>query len=109
MPGQPNPGQPSLMVVEPEFYEVSYAINPWMRPDAWARDAAGLHRAARASFEALVGACEATGARVIRGDGDPLAELVRVHRFAEGLVELRGIDPDQPPHLTRSIVLTEDR
>lgn len=52
---------------------------------------------------------EATGARVLRGDGDPLAELVRVHRFAEGLAELGGINPDEPPHLTRSIVLTEDR
>jgi fructoselysine-6-P-deglycase FrlB-like protein len=52
---------------------------------------------------------EATGARVIRGNGDPLAELVRIHRFAQGLVDLRGINPDEPPHLTRSIVLTEDR
>jgi fructoselysine-6-P-deglycase FrlB-like protein len=51
----------------------------------------------------------ATGARVIRGEGDPLAELVRIHRFAEGLADLRGINPDEPPHLTRSIVLTEDR
>jgi fructoselysine-6-P-deglycase FrlB-like protein len=51
----------------------------------------------------------ATGARVIRGEGDPLAELVRVHRFAEGLTELRAINPDEPPHLTRSVVLTEDR
>jgi glucosamine--fructose-6-phosphate aminotransferase (isomerizing) len=51
----------------------------------------------------------ATGARVIRGDGDPLAELVRIHRFAEGLADLRGINPDEPPHLTRSVVLTEDR
>ena len=51
----------------------------------------------------------ATGARVIRGAGDPLAELVRVHRFAEGLADLREINPDEPPHLTRSIVLTEDR
>jgi fructoselysine-6-P-deglycase FrlB-like protein len=50
-----------------------------------------------------------TGARVIRGEGDPLAELVRVHRFAEGLTELRSINPDEPPHLTRSVVLTEDR
>jgi len=51
----------------------------------------------------------ATGARVMRGSGDPLAELVRIHRFAEGLVDLRGIDPDQPPHITRSVVLSGDR
>ena len=50
----------------------------------------------------------ATGARLIRGEGDPLAELVRIHRFAEGLVELRGINPDQPPHISRSVVLAGD-
>lgn len=49
-----------------------------------------------------------TGARVVRSaEGDPLAELVRVHRFAEALVQARGIDPDDPPHLTRSVVLSE--
>lgn len=51
----------------------------------------------------------ATGARVIRGEGDPLAELVRIHRFAEGLLDLRGINPDNPPHITRSVVLSGDR
>ncbi|MFZ1995084.1 MAG: sugar isomerase [Solirubrobacteraceae bacterium] len=51
----------------------------------------------------------ATGARLIRGEGDPLAELVRIHHFADGLAELRGINPDEPPHLTRSVVLTENR
>jgi fructoselysine-6-P-deglycase FrlB-like protein len=51
----------------------------------------------------------ATGARLIRGEGDPLAELVRIHRFAEGLVELKGINPDQPPHISRSVVLAGDR
>ena len=51
----------------------------------------------------------ATGARLIRGEGDPLAELARIHRFAQGLVELRGINPDQPPHITRSVVLAGDR
>lgn len=47
----------------------------------------------------------ATGARVVRGDGDPLAELVRVHRVAGHLAERRGIDPGAPRFLTRSIVL----
>jgi fructoselysine-6-P-deglycase FrlB-like protein len=52
---------------------------------------------------------EATGARLFRSDGDPLAELVRVHRFAEGLADLRGINPDSPPYLTRSVVLAAER
>jgi len=51
----------------------------------------------------------ATGARLIRGDGDQLAELVRIHRFAEGLLDLRGINPDNPPHIARSVVLSTDR
>ena len=40
-----------------------------------------------------------------RSDGDPMAELVRVDRAAIALAELKGIDPSQPRHLTRSIVL----
>jgi fructoselysine-6-P-deglycase FrlB-like protein len=46
-----------------------------------------------------------TGARVVRGGGDPLAEIVRIHRVAQHLAAGRNIDPDNPPHLTRSIVL----
>jgi fructoselysine-6-P-deglycase FrlB-like protein len=38
-------------------------------------------------------------------DGDPMAEFVRVHRAAIALAELKGIDPSQPRHLARSIVL----
>lgn len=52
---------------------------------------------------------EQTGARLFRSDGDPLAELVRIHRFAEGLADLRGINPDSPPYLTRSVVLPAER
>lgn len=51
----------------------------------------------------------ATGAHLIRGGGDPLAELVRIHHFADGLVQLRATDPDQRPHITRSVVLAGGR
>ena len=47
----------------------------------------------------------ATGAHLVRGSGDPLAELVRVHRVAGHLAELRGVDPDAPRFLARSIIL----
>jgi fructoselysine-6-P-deglycase FrlB-like protein len=47
----------------------------------------------------------ATGATVIRGKLDPMAELVRVHRVAGALAAARGLDPDRPRHLTRSVVL----
>jgi len=48
----------------------------------------------------------ATGATVIRGTLDPMAELVHVQRTALVLAEARGLDPDHPDHLTRSVVLT---
>ncbi|PRH77069.1 sugar isomerase [Streptomyces solincola] len=47
----------------------------------------------------------ATGARWIEGGLDPLAELVRAHRLAAALAEARGLDPDAPRNLTRSVVL----
>ena len=37
---------------------------------------------------------------------DPLAELVRVHRAALALARARGLDPDHPRNLTRSVILT---
>jgi len=50
-------------------------------------------------------AAEAAGASVYRGDLDPLAQLVRLHRVALRLADQRGLDPDRPRHLTRSVVL----
>jgi fructoselysine-6-P-deglycase FrlB-like protein len=47
----------------------------------------------------------ATGAAVIRSALDPLAQLVQVQRVAMALATARGLDPDRPPHLSRSIVL----
>ena len=46
-----------------------------------------------------------TGATVVPGELDPMAELVRVHRVAGLLAEAKGLDPDRPRHLTRSVVL----
>ncbi len=47
-----------------------------------------------------------TGAVVVGGDLDPMAELIRVQRTAVALAELRGLNPDRPPHLSRSVVLS---
>lgn len=47
----------------------------------------------------------ATGAGLEVDGSDPLAELVRVHRAAIGLARAKGLDPDRPPRLARSIVL----
>jgi fructoselysine-6-P-deglycase FrlB-like protein len=48
----------------------------------------------------------ATGAYVRVSPGDPLADLIRAQRLAVALAERRGLDPDRPRNLTRSIVLT---
>jgi fructoselysine-6-P-deglycase FrlB-like protein len=56
--------------------------------------------------EGLADEVAATGARLVHHDLDPLAGLVVVHRFAVALAERRGLDPDHPRSLTRSVILT---
>ncbi len=46
-----------------------------------------------------------TGARFEAGKLDPMAELVRAQRVALARAQARGLDPDSPRHLTRSVVL----
>jgi fructoselysine-6-P-deglycase FrlB-like protein len=53
----------------------------------------------------LVGDIRATGASVLHSAIDPMAELVNLQRAAVALAESRGLDPDRPQHLTRSVVL----
>jgi fructoselysine-6-P-deglycase FrlB-like protein len=47
-----------------------------------------------------------TGVHVEQWAGDPLADLVRVHRLAGALAQARGLDPDHPRNLDRSVILT---
>ncbi|MEU4351288.1 SIS domain-containing protein [Streptomyces sp. NPDC023838] len=47
----------------------------------------------------------ATGAQWVAGHLDPLAELVRAQRLAVAVAAARGLDPDRPRHLTRSVIL----
>ncbi|WP_329037427.1 SIS domain-containing protein [Streptomyces sp. NBC_01725] len=49
----------------------------------------------------------ATGGRWVAGELDPLAELVRIQRLALALADARGLDPDRPRHLTRSVILAD--
>jgi glucosamine 6-phosphate synthetase-like amidotransferase/phosphosugar isomerase protein len=58
-----------------------------------------------AAPEGLQAQVEATGARFVEHAIDPLAELVRVHRLALDRALARGMDPDQPRNLTRSVIL----
>ncbi|MEU6105213.1 SIS domain-containing protein [Streptomyces flaveolus] len=46
-----------------------------------------------------------TGALWVAADLDPLAELVRAQRLAVAVAASRGLDPDRPRHLTRSVIL----
>jgi fructoselysine-6-P-deglycase FrlB-like protein len=53
----------------------------------------------------LIADIEATGATVRSDASDPLVQLVQAQRLAVALAESRGLDPDNPRHLTRSVIL----
>ena len=55
--------------------------------------------------DGLLDAVHATGATVVSDELDPLAQLVRAQRLAVALAELKGLNPDTPRALTRSVVL----
>ncbi|MFF7451463.1 MULTISPECIES: SIS domain-containing protein [unclassified Streptomyces] len=55
--------------------------------------------------EGLAAQVRQTGALWIAGDLDPLADLIRAQRLAVALAAARGLDPDRPRHLTRSVIL----
>jgi fructoselysine-6-P-deglycase FrlB-like protein len=55
----------------------------------------------------LAAEIEATGAAVLSGAADdPLIELALAQRLAVRIADARGLNPDRPRHLTRSIVLS---
>jgi fructoselysine-6-P-deglycase FrlB-like protein len=47
-----------------------------------------------------------TGALVITSSADPLAGLIGAQRLAAAFADRKGIDPDQPRALSRSVILT---
>jgi fructoselysine-6-P-deglycase FrlB-like protein len=55
--------------------------------------------------DGLGGEIAAAGGTAWFSDEDPLAELVRVQRVAVALARARGLDPDQPRNLARSVIL----
>lgn len=56
--------------------------------------------------EGLADEVAATGAEFISHDLDPLAALIVAQRFAVALAVSKGLDPDRPRSLTRSVILT---
>jgi fructoselysine-6-P-deglycase FrlB-like protein len=71
---------------------------------------AGPGRAVWAFGEVPDGLAEdvaATGATFVHnGHSDPLADLIVAQRFAVAVAAVRGLDPDHPRHLTRSVILS---
>ncbi len=61
--GEPAP--PQFLMSPPDFFEVAYAINPWMNPQQWSLDARRLQRDALSGWDALRATYEALGARVL--------------------------------------------
>jgi glucosamine--fructose-6-phosphate aminotransferase (isomerizing) len=57
------------------------------------------------SESALAEQIRATGATVICGEHDPLIELALAQKLAVEVADARGLNPDTPRYLTRSIVL----
>ncbi|HEY1175235.1 MAG TPA: sugar isomerase, partial [Phytomonospora sp.] len=55
--------------------------------------------------DGLLDQVRATGAYASVSPADPLAELVRAQRLAVAVAAARGLDPDRPRHLTRSVIL----
>lgn len=56
--------------------------------------------------DGLAGDVARTGAAFVHAPGrDPLADLIVAQRLAVALAAHRGLDPDSPRHLTRSVVL----
>ncbi|MDX3639580.1 SIS domain-containing protein [Streptomyces sp. MB09-02B] len=58
--------------------------------------------------DGLAAQVRGTGATWVPGGLDPLAELVRAQRLAVAVAAARGLDPDRPRHLTRSVILDAD-
>jgi len=54
---------------------------------------------------AVLDEAAAAGGTVVGGELDPMVELVRIQRTAVTLAAARGLDPDHPRNLTRSVML----
>jgi len=55
--------------------------------------------------DGLVAEVAAAGGVALQSSGDPMAELVLVQRLAAALARARGLDPDRPRNLNRSVIL----
>lgn len=58
----PTMSQPRLLLSPPDFFEVSYVINPWMDPKLWSLEAERLGQDAKNGWAKLKAAYESLGA-----------------------------------------------
>ncbi len=61
--------KPTLLMVDVSHFEVSYVINPWMKPGAWSEDPEGHYREAQTASAALHEALAQAGAQVMMTPG----------------------------------------
>lgn len=52
---------PTIIMTDPQYYEVSYTINPWMRPDHWNSNPAAAQNVARRQWSDLKTQLEQNG------------------------------------------------
>ena len=78
--------KPMLLMTDAGHFEVSYVINPWMKPSAWSEDREGHFRAAQEASAALTKALQHRDAgvrarhlveHVVGGDQDGVGLAVR--------------------------------
>lgn len=60
---------PVFLMAEPTHYDVTYRINPWMKPGVWSASAGQNRVAARCAWDALRATLEASGGEVIAMPG----------------------------------------
>ncbi len=72
-----TPPQPRFLMCRPQHFAVTYSINPWMDPKAWADSGAVLQATAVRQWAGLHRALEANGAAVEMLEAEPgLPDLV---------------------------------
>lgn len=59
-----DPSMPRLVMCRPDYFEVSYAINPWMDPKSWDGDRLELARRSQAEWQSLVRVFTGLGAEI---------------------------------------------
>jgi N-dimethylarginine dimethylaminohydrolase len=76
--GLPNSAaRPRFLMCRPQYYAVSYSINPWMDPEGWAAEGSDLGEAAHREWAALHAALLDKGAAIECVDPQPdLPDLV---------------------------------